>query len=58
MREILVYLKEGISMFFVSVAVATLISGLYTLIFKKNKKPPVGKTDIQNLNEDAYATKD
>jgi len=65
MNEFVQYMREGIFMFCESVVAAAVLSGLYTvffkkipMLFKKNQKSPIEKTDIQDLNGDIYATED
>ena len=65
MNEFVQYIREGIVMFCGSVVVAAVLSGFYTIffkkipmLFKKNQKSPIEKTDIQDLDGDIYATED
>lgn len=65
MNEFVQYIREGILMFMLSVAAAVTLSGFYTIffkkipiLFKKNQKSPIEKTNIQDLDEDVYATED
>lgn len=65
MNEFVQYIREGIFMYCGSIVVAVALSGFYTvffkkipMLFKKNKKYPIDKTNIQDLNRDIYATED